>query len=962
MKSLSEIAKNSFLNEAQLAKIEEIILKDGFLCPETVREEVETFCTDLGLSEQYFESTPLETIARHIEALGAAEILAKLRGEKEVRIDFATELEDEAFYLVEDNHYRAIEIEERIEKKYPGFRIQSYRSSRKLRGIEYLRWYVVCRPQFASDTVSPEETDLKKIADKDFLASIPKETFARYQELMKKAKDPERPYIEANHVAKDKSLRISVVCKSDSIPRFVINVSDVLNSHGLVSRRKYVEHFANGRTILTFYVDDITDQEKLDDLLADISLIYVIPESPLSSLFREGKLTAQEMLFGVSAWSFCHQFLSSFNEEYLKLSQALKDNPELLGLLRELKIRLAKETFTEDRVWDALINNYHIVKELFKIFDQRFNPAVKNHNVDEAFENISKTIAREVQVEADRIVLLTIISFIKSILRTNFYKKEKVSIAYMYNPEFLNKVDYPVTPFGVFHVIGRELRGFHVRFRDIARGGIRIVRSINYQTYLNNSDFIFDENYNLALTQQRKNKDLAEGGSKGTILLRWGFTDKMSVAFKKYIDGLLDLMMLDKSIVDYYGKEVILFLGPDEWTADLMEWAAERARFRGYKFWKAFTTGKPLSMGGIPHDRYGMTTNSVHEYVLCALKKLGLKEENVTKVMTGGPDGDLGSNEILISKDKILAIIDGSGVLYDPEGINRKELVRLARARKMVENFNRSLLSPQGFLVTIKDRDVVLPDGEKVENGLEFRNTFHLHPKFRADIFVPCGGRPASVNINNWKTWVDEDGKPRFKVIVEGANLFLTQEARLRLEEKGVIIYKDASANKGGVTSSSLEVLASMVMTDKEWDELMCVKNGQESDFRKQYIAEIIETIKENARLEFEIIWKEHERTGIPRAVLTDLISEKINQIKDAVYNSSLFNDRALLKKVIEIGVPQSLLNLVGLNRFLNRLPENYLRAMFASRLANRYVYRFGLQANEVDFYQFVESIKKEAK
>jgi len=204
MKSLQEIAKESFLTEDQLKEIEEIILQDNFFPPETVREEIEIFCTDLGLSEQYFESTPLVTIARHIEALRSAEILARLRGEQEVKIDFATELTDEAMYLVEDNHYRAIEIEEKIEKKYPGFRIQSYRSARKRPGVEYLRWYVVCKPEFASHEASPEETDLKKIADKEFLASIPGETLARYQELMNRAKDPERPYIDVTHVAKDK--------------------------------------------------------------------------------------------------------------------------------------------------------------------------------------------------------------------------------------------------------------------------------------------------------------------------------------------------------------------------------------------------------------------------------------------------------------------------------------------------------------------------------------------------------------------------------------------------------------------------------------------------------------------------------------------------------------------------------------------------------------------------------------
>jgi glutamate dehydrogenase len=359
-------------------------------------------------------------------------------------------------------------------------------------------------------------------------------------------------------------------------------------------------------------------------------------------------------------------------------------------------------------------------------------------------------------------------------------------------------------------------------------------------------------------------------------------------------------------------------------------------------------------MGGIPHDAYGMTTNSIHEYVLKSLDKLGLKEDKVTKVMTGGPDGDLGSNEILISKDRTLAIVDGSGVLYDPEGLDRRELRRLAKARKMVENFRKEHLSRHGFFVGIKDRDLTLPDGEKVELGLEFRNAFHLHPKFSADLFVPCGGRPSSVNINNWQSYVDDKGNPRFKIIVEGANLFITQQARLRLEEKGIILYKDASANKGGVTSSSLEVLASLALTDGEYERLMCVRDGVIPSFRRKYVDGILEIIRANARLEFDIIWKENAARKIPRAVLSDLISEKINGLKDAVSKSELVKDRALFRKVTACCIPHVLIEEIGFPKLMKRVPPPYLKAVFASQLASRYVYRYGLSADELTFYEFL--------
>jgi len=958
MKSLGQIAKRSFLKKEILRKIEETILQKGIYTRQAVREEIEWFCTGLGMNDYYFKTTPVKTIANHIEALKAAEIISSHREEKILEIDLVTERKNEAIYLVDDFHSRARKVENRIEKKYPHHRVHSYRTLGKAMGIEHLRMYFVYKPKLKIPKLDPDQTDLKKIACKTFLRTTTPETRKRYQEVLDKSKGWETPLIEASKTEDHKELRIMIVVNKESSSHFFSNVSDVINSYGLVSSRKYIEQFTNGKTVYTIYLTSIPPEKIIEELIEDISLVFVIPESPLSSLFREGKLNAQETVFGVSASSFAHQFLTEYNEEYLKLVYELKESPELVGILRNMKTRLAKDTYNETRIWDSMVTHYDFLKKAFKLFDKKFDPHFKNHDIQPRRKKLEEELKNKISADIDRHIFQAILMFIDVTLRTNFFKKEKTSLSFMYTPDYLNKVDYPQTPTGIFQVMAMEFRGFHIRFRDVARGGIRIVRSNNYQNYLNNSDFIFDENYNLALTQQKKNKDIPEGGSKGTILLGWEYQDTGVTAFKKYVNGLLDLLLPDESIVDYYKGDVILFLGPDEGTAGLMEWASQRARILDYPYWKAFSTGKPVEKGGIPHDLYGMTTNSVHQYVLKTLDKTGLKETQITKVMTGGPDGDLGSNEIMISKDKILSIIDGSGVLYDPKGIDRKELERLARKRMTIKHFSAGLLSPKGFLVTIKDRGKTLPDGEHVTNGLEFRNTFHLHPKFAADLFIPCGGRPSSVNINNWTEWLDHRGRPRFRFIVEGANLFITQEARLRLEEMGVIIYKDASANKGGVTSSSMEVFASLALSDEDYETLMCVRRGRINPFRKRYIHEIINIIKENASLEFDIIWKENEEKKIPRSILSDLISEKINQVADSIYASELFKDKDLFKKVIECCCPSVIIGHEGFENILERIPEPYLKAIFASRLSSRYVYKFGLDAGEINFYHFLNDYK----
>ena len=86
----------------------------------------------------------------------------------------------------------------------------------------------------------------------------------------------------------------------------------------------------------------------------------------------------------------------------------------------------------------------------------------------------------------------------RNVLKTNFYQPTKVALSFRLAPNFLPEVEYPKKPFGMFIVIGwsyfigaffhllnwytrvgNDFRGFHIRFHDVARGGIRLVMSRN---------------------------------------------------------------------------------------------------------------------------------------------------------------------------------------------------------------------------------------------------------------------------------------------------------------------------------------------------------------------------------------------------------------------------------------------------------------------------------------------------
>ncbi|KAJ5605851.1 Glutamate dehydrogenase NAD-dependent [Penicillium lagena] len=986
--------------QKQMEQVMDQLEEKGFFPSDFVISETSWFYNMLGIDDTYFQTESVENIVTQILSLYAAKVAAYARDDKQLEIRLDKEAEDHAVYI--DTSKPGISsvdgprYEQRIDAKYintskgaNSYRVETFRSPTTLPGDneQQLRCYFVYKCQYANPNPSPNETNIDIIGEKRFLQKATENTKAIYQEIITNAVSRSGPVIEMFEIEGSREKRLVIAYRQGSAMGLFSALSDLYHYYRLTSSRKYLENFSNGITVISLYLRPSDKPEiaakyppieaAIHQIMKEASLLYCIPQNRFQHHFATGRLSLQETIYAHCAWVFVQQFLNRLGSEYTSLAALLDTNNSVHAeLLSKIKKRLRTETFTADYIFE-IINKYpELIHQLYLDFASThyvqtqgptgddFLPTLSylRIQVDEVMDGakLKQLIRGTAHNEHDEMVMTSFRVFNSSILKTNFFTPTKVALSFRLKPDFLPEHEYPQPLYGMFLVISSEFRGFHLRFRDIARGGIRIVKSRNKEAYSINARSLFDENYNLANTQQRKNKDIPEGGAKGVILLDVDHQDKARVAFEKYIDSILDLLLppvspgIKDPIVDLHGKDEILFMGPDENTAELVDWATEHARNRGAPWWKSFFTGKSPKLGGIPHDAYGMTTLSVREYVLGIYRKLNIDPSTMRKLQTGGPDGDLGSNEILLANEKYSAIVDGSGVIVDPQGLDLAELVRLAKKRVMISEYDTSKLSPEGYRVLVDEKNVKLPSGETVHNGMIFRNTFHLRHHERFDVFVPCGGRPESIDLSTVGKLI-EDGKCIVPYIVEGANLFITQDAKLRLEKAGCILFKDASANKGGVTSSSLEVLASLSFNDPEFVEHMCIReDGTVPAFYGEYVKEVQEIIKQNARLEFEAIWREHEQTGVLRSVLSDRLSVAITKLDEELQQTELWDNVALRRSVLSDALPHLLLDKIGLETILERVPENYLRAIFGSHLASRFVYQYGNQPSQFSFFDFM--------
>jgi glutamate dehydrogenase len=405
-------------------------------------------------------------------------------------------------------------------------------------------------------------------------------------------------------------------------------------------------------------------------------------------------------------------------------------------------------------------------------------------------------------------------------------------------------------------------------------------------------------------------------------------------------------------VVDYYREDEPIELGPDENMHDSMvEAIAWLSAKRGYILGIGLMSSKKV---GINHKEYGVTSAGVVKFAEITMQELGIdiSRDRYSVKFTGGTNGDVAGNamRLLLERSpgvRIKLILDGTAALFDPEGADHEELRRIL-LKEDLDGFSPDALHPEGFMLfrsgSRKEgfresyRKVTRTvDGLKEEwvSVDEFSSEYAQLPfTVEADLFIPAGGRPETIDSANWERFFLGDGTPSAKAIIEGANSFITPDARILLQKRGVIIMRDASANKCGVISSSYEIIANLLLSD---DEFMAEKG--------RYVNDVLEILEKRAEDEARLILKRRrEQPGLLCTDISDSISTEINGNYSRLFR--FFQGRPelplqpLYRKAILSHLPKMLREEPRFRQRIKRLPQKYLSAILAAEIGSSMVYR----------------------
>ncbi len=684
----------------------------------------------------------------------------------------------------------------------------------------------------------------------------------------------------------------------------------------------------------------------------------------------------------------------------------------MVYFIHQTLVHIDANLYTIENIEAALCRHPELTNNICEAFQAKFDPS--KHNFDKYLklrqkflQDIDKLDTGQIEYDMrNKQVLSQAMNLVEHTLKTNFYRTNFTSISFRLDPQYLDHVPFerekkfPILPFGIFFIKGMHFFGFHIRFKDLSRGGLRTVFPQQTESEVFERNNVFTECYNLAYTQHMKNKDIPEGGSKGIIFLRpyerieseaiilekeleisrfdileiqkkiesyksEQKSEHLYQAQRSFIESLISIVNCEpdgkirtKNVIDYWKRPEYLYLGPDENMHDSMiKWIASFSAKYHYKPGTAFMSSKPRV--GINHKEYGVTSLGINVYMEEILKYLGIdpRTDSFSVKMSGGPDGDVAGNQIYNlyryypNTAKLLALTDVTGTINDPQGLDLAVLAELFKKGEAIKHYPPEKLHIGGFLLDKTTKKSPTPfvqqtlcwrnhNGTIIQDWISgsdmnhlLRNNVHQTP---TTIFIPSGGRPRTLNESNYRDFLDEKGKPTSKAIIEGANLYLTPEARRNLENLGVLIIKDSSANKGGVICSSFEVLSGLTLGDDLFFEN-----------KNEIVDEILERIRQCALNEARLLLRTHKNTGEFLTEISDQISNHINQftyhLLDYLDKITLSQDPAdpAIKCFLNYCLP--LLRTNYQNLLLKEIPDHHKKAIISRHIASNLVYKKGL-------------------
>lgn len=549
--------------------------------------------------------------------------------------------------------------------------------------------------------------------------------------------------------------------------------------------------------------------------------------------------------------------------------------------------------YTKHTLDKTLLAHRKHAEYLCAFFKEKFTPQSATSSqataaMKKRCQDIEQTFLDELtQVHAidDDYILKWFLNLIQATIRTNRYqhdlKKEDVLSLKIDG----TKLQAPTgKAYRELFVFNSSMEGIHLRFGPVSRGGIRWSSRLNdYRS----------EVLGLASTQRVKNVVIVPNGSKGGFVIKQYHNTAPAAAslyqYEQFITGLLSItdsldqrrsgtVVKPQNVVCYDPDDPYLVVAADKGTATFSDYA--NAISKTHHFWldDAFASG---GSNGFNHKELGITAKGAWECVKLHFLENGkdISKEPFTCIGIGDMSGDVFGNGMLLSKHtQLIAAFNHKHIFIDPT----PDTARSFKERQRLFNtpasnwtdYNTQLLSKGGSIYERSAKQIHLSSeamallhlSSPTVNGSEL---VHAILACKTDClwfggigtYIKAASETHSMASDLANDAVRIDA-PRCQatVIGEGANLGITQTARLDLSKQGVRLNTDFIDNSAGVNISDYEVNLKIFLQHL-YKQGHITSDTARNHILKKITPEIIEKVLLNNQKQHRLLSMEQRRS-----------------------------------------------------------------------------------------------------